>query len=57
MYRLQWPNGDISVNTPHPGHAGSHYGFYNRTRALELSKRIGIENYTPGITYNSPLAR
>lgn len=57
MYRLEWPNGDISVSTPNPGHKEGHYGFYNLTMAKELSRRVGIENYTVGITYNDPLAR
>jgi hypothetical protein len=57
MYRLQWPNGDISVSTPHPEREGGHYGFYNDTRVEELSRRLGIENYTKGRTYNAPAAR
>ncbi len=57
MFRLKWPNGDISINTPNPDKKGGHYGFYNKTRALELSKRNDIKNYTVGKTYDAPMAR
>ena len=59
MYRIQWPNGDISVGTkdPKPWEKGGHYGFYNKTRAVEHSKRYGIENYILDVTYNAPAAR
>ena len=59
MYRLKWPNGDISVGTtdPKPWEKGGHYGFYNKTRANDLINREGIENYTLGQTYDAPRAR
>jgi len=59
MYRLQWDAGDISVGTtdPKPYAPGGHYGFYNWTRAKEISKRIDIETYEREVTYNNPLGR
>ncbi len=57
MYRVQWPNGDVSVDSENPEAPGGHFGFYNKTRALELSKRNNIEDYIPGQTYNAPRAR
>lgn len=45
MYKLEWPDGDISVNSenPKPWEKGGHYGFYNKTRAADLLKRITIQ--------------
>lgn len=57
MYRVQWPDKTISVNTPNPDKLDGHYGFYNKTRAKEFLHREGIENYTVGLTYDSPMAR
>jgi len=59
MYRLQWPDGFVSTNSvnPKPWEPGGHYGFYNKTRALELCKRQGIEDYAPGVTYADPSSR
>lgn len=57
MYRVQWPNGDISVNTPHPEKEDGHYGFYNKTRAKEFLKRKGINKYDRGYTHGDPLGR
>jgi hypothetical protein len=57
MYRIQWPNGDISISTPSPDKPGGHYGFYSKTRAKELLRREDIKNYTLDKTYNSPMAR
>jgi len=59
MYRLEWPNGDISVGTdnPKPWEKRGHYGFYNKTRATEFLKREGIENYDRRVTYEDPLGR
>ncbi len=45
MYYLQWPDGSLSTD------------FYNKTMAKEHLRRPDIENYTPGVTYNDPLAR
>lgn len=56
MYRVQWPDGTISVNTPYPDREGGHYGFYNKARAKEFLKRKDIENYQLGITYNASVA-
>jgi len=38
MYRLQWENGDISIDTtdPKPWEKGGHYGFYNKTHATNI---------------------
>lgn len=57
MYRVQWPDGTVSVSTPNPDKKGGHYGFYNKTRVNEFLKRPGIENYVLDQTYNSPMAR
>jgi len=57
MFRVKWPNGDISVNTPNPEYKDGHFGFYNKTRAKEFLKREGIENYERGKTYEDPLGR
>ena len=59
LYRVQWPNGDISVGTknPKPWEKGGHYGFYNKTRAKEFLARKRIENYRLDKTYNAPMAR
>lgn len=47
MYRLQWDNGDVSTRSEclPPTWEPDTYGFYNKTRATELSKKPGIENY------------
>lgn len=57
MYRLEWPNKDVSVASENPEYKEGHFGFYNKTRAKELIRREGIENYDRGITYNHPLGR
>jgi hypothetical protein len=57
LYRIQWPNGDISVKTPNPEYKGGHWGFYNKTRAKEHLYRKGIENYTKGVTYKASVAQ
>lgn len=59
MYRVQWPNGDISVGSdnPKPWEIDGHYGFYNYTRAKEFLRREGIEEYDRGVTVRSPLGR
>lgn len=57
LYRLQWPDGSKSVNTPHPDQKDGHYGFYNIDRAKELLKLSNIEKLKVGRTYNSPWAR
>ena len=57
MYRIQWPNGDISISTSNPDRKGGHFGFYNKTRAKEIMKREGIKNYILDQTYNAPSAR
>lgn len=57
LYRVVWPNGDISVNSKNPEYAVGHFGFYNKSRAKEFLKREGIENYERGVTYNHPLGR
>ncbi len=58
MYRIQWPNGDISVGTkdPKPWEKDGHYGFYNKTRAKEFLHRKNIENYKVDKTYKGPVA-
>jgi hypothetical protein len=57
MFRIEWPNGDVSVNSKRPWAKNGVYGFYNKSRASELSKRENIENYTLHKNYNSPMAR
>lgn len=59
MYRVQWPNEDISIGTadPKPWELEGHYGFYNKTRAKEFLSREGIEEYARGVTYKHPLGR
>lgn len=57
MYYIEWPDGTRSIDTPKPDRKDGHYGFYSLTNAKEIMKREGIENYTPGITYGSPLGR
>lgn len=57
MYRVRWPNGDISISTDHPEMKGGHYGFYNKTRAKEFLHRKGVNNYILDQTYNAPMAR
>ena len=57
MYRVEWPNGDVSISTPNPDKEGGHYGFYNKSRAKELLRRNGIKNYDLNKTYSSPMAR
>lgn len=59
MYRLDWEDGTYSVPSqePKPWEKGGHYGFYNKTRAKEHSRRLDIENYTVGVTYDAPMAR
>lgn len=59
MYRLDWEDGTRSVSSqdPKPWAKGGHYGIYNKTRAKDLMKREGIENYTLGVTYDAPMAR
>lgn len=57
MYRLQWPDGTISISTPHPDRKGGHYGFYSKTRAKELIVMFSEKKMTIGRSYMHPLAR
>lgn len=45
MYKLEWSDGDMSVNSenPKPWEKGGHYGYYNKTRALDLIKKVTVQ--------------
>jgi hypothetical protein len=57
LYKLQWPNGDISISTPHPDRKGGHYGFYNKTRAKEHMLREDILDLPQNVSVAHPRAR
>ena len=57
MFRLKWSDGTISVNTPHPDRKNGHYGFYNKTRAKELARRlVGVE-LPVGVSWNASVGQ
>ena len=56
MYQLQWENGDVSVSHNAEREEGV-FGFYSWTRANEIGKREGIDDYKGRITYGHPLGR
>lgn len=51
LYRINWPNGDISVSTSNPDKKDGHYGFYNKTRAKEYIRLKEVKNLPFGLTY------
>ena len=55
MYRVQWPNGDISVNSedPKPWEKEGIYGFYNKERATELSKKREVKKLKRGDVFKA----
>lgn len=57
MWRIKWPDGTISVNTPNPDRPGGHYGFYNKTRAKELARRLEGVNLTEGLSWNASVGQ